>query len=137
MELHFRVGDAQLGESWIRRVQWGGSGSLPGKPFLIWLHLLRCSSKDLSGEKKQAYPLPQVNSAAGPSHFPSPNGSLYKTKGCGTAGLFCIRCLCMDDFKLSSQFKKFYVYMASMVKFLEDISRLPLFCLFNNVLKVW
>ena len=106
MELHFMVGDVQLGESWIGRVQWGGGGLLPGKPFLIWLHPLLCSSKGPSGEKTQAYPLPQVNSATGPSHFPSPNGSLYKTKGCGTAGLFCPRCLCMGDFKLSSQLKK-------------------------------
>ena len=106
MELHFRVGDAQLGESWIRRVQWGGSGSLPGKPFLIWLHPLQCSSKGPSGEKKQAYPLPQVNRVTGPSHLPSPNGSLYETKGCGTAGLFCPRHLSMGDFKLSSQLKQ-------------------------------
>ena len=88
MELHFRVGDVQLGESWIRRVQWGGGGSLPGKPFLIWLHPLRCSSKGPSGEKTEAYPLPQVNSATGPSHFSSPNGSLYKTKGVGRQACF-------------------------------------------------
>ena len=118
MELHFMVGDVQLGESWIGRVQWGGGGSLPGKPFLICLRPLRCSSKGLSGEKKQAYPLPQVNRATGPSHFPSPNGSQYKTKECGTAGLFCPRCLSMGDFKLSSQLKKLYVFIASMVKIL-------------------
>ena len=106
MELHFRVDDAQLGESWIGRVQWGGGGLLPGKPFLIWLHPLRCSSKGPSGENKQAYPLPQVNRATGPSHFLSPNGSLYETKWCGTAGLFCLRRLSMGDFKLSLQLKK-------------------------------
>ena len=33
MELHFRVGDVQLGESWIERVQWDEGGLLPGKPF--------------------------------------------------------------------------------------------------------
>ena len=98
---------------------------LPGKPFLIWLHPLQCSSKGPSGEKTQAYPLPQVNRVTGPSHFLSPNGSLYETKWCGTAGLFCPRCLSMGDFKLSSQFKKLYVYIASMVKFLGN------FCLSN------
>ena len=89
------------------------------------------------GIKTQAYPLSHVNSSTGHSHFPSPKGSLYKTKGCGPAGLFCTKCLSIDDFKLSSQFKNFYVYIASMVKVLGDISCLPLFCLFNNVLKVW
>ena len=74
------------------------------------------------GIKTQAYPLSHVNSSTGHSHFPSPKGSLYKTKGCGPAGLYCTKCLSMGDFKLSSQFKKLYVYMASMVKFLGDIS---------------
>ena len=121
MELYFSGGDAQLGESWITRVQWGGSGLLPGKPFLIWLHPLQCSSKGPSGEKKQAYPLPHVNRATGPSHRPSPNGSLYKTKGCGTTALFCPRCLSMGDLKLSSQLQKLYVFIASMVKILGHI----------------
>ena len=83
MELHFRVGDVQLGESWIRRVQWGGGGLLPGKPFLMWLHPLRCSSKGPSGEKKQAYPLPQVNNATGPSHFPSLMGLCIRPRDVG------------------------------------------------------
>ena len=39
-EFHFRGGDTQLREVWIRRVQRGGSGlPPPGKPFfVIWLH---------------------------------------------------------------------------------------------------
>ena len=88
MELHFRVGEVQLAESWIRRVQWGGSGSLPGKPFLIWLHPLRCSSKDLSGEKKQAYPLPQANRATGPSHFLPLMGLCIRPRGVGLQACF-------------------------------------------------
>ena len=32
------------------------------------------------------------------------------------------KCLSMGDFKVSLQFKKFYVYIASMVKFLGDVS---------------
>lgn len=80
------------------------------------------SSKDPSGEETQAYPLPQVNSSTGPSHIPSPNGSLYETKGRGPAGLFCTKCLSVGGFTLSSQFKKLYVYIASMVKFLGVVS---------------
>ena len=112
--------DTHLGESWI---QWGGGGSPPGNPFLWYgSTLFSSSSKGPSGEDTQAYPLPQVNSATGPSQFPSPNGSLYTTKGWGPAGPFCTRCLSMGDFRLSSQFKKLYVYIASMVKSLGDIS---------------
>ena len=83
MELHFRVGDVQLEEAWIGRVQWGGGGLLPGKPFLLWLHPLRYGSKGPSGEKKQAYPLPQVNNATGPSHFPSLMGLCIRPRGVG------------------------------------------------------
>ena len=120
----FKGGDTQLREVWIGKVHWGGGGlSLPGKPFLSYgFTLFAGSSKGPSGEYIQAYPLPQVNSSNGPSHVPSPNGSLYKTKGYGTTGLFCTSCLSMGNFKLSSQFKKLYEYIASTVKFLGDVS---------------
>ena len=81
-------------------------GRCQGSLFWYGFTLFDAAPKVLLERKKQAYPLPQVNSTTGPSHFPSPNGSLYKTEGCGTAGLFCPRCLCMGDFKLSSQLKK-------------------------------
>ena len=48
-------------------------------------------------------------------------GLCIRPKGVGLQACFA-QCLSMGDFKLSSQFKKFYVYMASMVKFLGDIS---------------
>ena len=99
-------------QRWVK--EWGSlfydmaSPSLPTAPKVIL-------------ERKHK-PLPQVNSSTGPSHLPSPNGSMYKTKGCGTAGLFCTRCLSMGDLQLSSQFKKLYEYIVSTVKFLGDVS---------------
>lgn len=99
----------------------GGSG-------MVWFHSFLPGATVGLWELKHKHTLfPELIAQLGPPIFLPLNGSLYKTKGCGPAGLFCTKCLSMGDFRLSSQFKTLYVYIASMVKFLGGYFLAPPF----------
>ena len=130
MELHFRVGDAHLGESWIRGVQWGWRWVAAREAFSHMASPPSSGAPKVLLERKHKPTLfPKLIVQLGLPIFLPLMGLCIRDQGGGTAGLFCPRRLSMGDFKLSSQFKEWYEYVASMLKFLGDVSRLPLFCL--------
>ena len=131
-------GNTQLGESWVRRVQWGAGGLPPGQPFLWYgFTVFVGSSKGPSGEEAQAYPVSQVNSATGPSHFAFPNGSLYKTKACGMYACFAQDVCLWVTLNYHHNSKSILCIYCQHGYIAGRCFLTPLFCLFSSVLKVW
>ena len=115
-------GDTQLGESWIRTVQWGRSGSLPRKPFLRYgFTLFTRSSRGPSGKETQHTLFPKLIVQLGLPIFLTLMCLCIRPRGVGLQACFA-QGVCLWVTLNYRHNSKNCMYIASMVKFLGDIS---------------
>ena len=138
LEFHFRGGDTQLREVWIRRVQWGGGGlSPPGKPFL-WMasHCLLAAPKVILESKHNHTLLPKLIVQLGLPIFLPLMGLCTRPRGVGLQACFaqgvCLWVTLSYDHNLKNCMNILLTWLNSWGVFPDS----P-FLLFNNILKIW